>query len=245
MRNTWKSTVLAMLTASALYANEPVNTNHADWLQAIKRTEKIREDTPKKMAKLEKEVFNQAVEYHPTGNDKIYLPNYKDINQAEIVDVFLTNAHYTTTVVTDLANRLDYDWTKVDLNRKKKFIERKALELKENPQLQDYAKQKVPNGKIDCRLLSSIAAALHLNLAKGNEIELVTGLFFDKEYAPTGIGHQWAKAGNTILDPAIQVPTDTENYVPLMAVRIREENGKYILTPKIYCLAPEMEKRIK
>lgn len=236
MKNILKGGLLAIITASAVYSSEPVNSNHSDWLEALNKTEKIRKENPEKIAKLEKEIFNQSINYKPSNKDHSRLPNYKNIKQEDIVDIFVTNAYYTTNATMYFVNRLNYDWSKVNLDKKKEFIENKARELKNNVKIQEYAKEHLSNGNMDCKLLSSIAASLELNLNKKEEVELVTGIFFDKKYAPKGEGHQWAKIGNVILDPSIEVPTDNENYIPIISVRIKEINNKYTLTPKLYCL---------
>jgi len=243
---TLKSGLAALLLAgSGLNATELVNENHSDWLQAVSRTENIRRVEPRKIGKLEREIFNQSLDYKPRDVQTTSLPDYKNTKQEDIVGIFLTNAHYTTEVVLDLKSKLKYDWTSVEPAKRKEFIENRSRELESDPSFQKYIQQKYHDSNVDCKLFSSIATAMYLDMDKNAEVELVTGLFFDKKYAPTGTGHQWAKVGNQIIDPAIQVTTSPENYVPIMAVSIHEENGKYILKPKIYCLTPEMEKKVK
>jgi hypothetical protein len=245
LSNILKSAGLAAaLLLSPGVNGEPTNANHADWLNAVKRTNTVRQETPKKLGRLETEIFNQARDYKPNGLSQEF-PSYKDAKQEDIIDGFFINAGYTTEAVLDIVNKLKYDWNTVDPAKIKEFIEEKARKITRNADFANYLKEKKFNGNIDCKWDSSIAAAIYLNLDKNAEVELVTGLFFDKKYALNGVGHQWIKVRNQIIDPAINIPTETDNYIPLIAVSIKRKDNEYLLTPKLYCLTPEMETRIE
>lgn len=243
----WKSGLAALLIAGSAYAADAVryfNDNHRKWDEGCKSAQVLREKAPKKMDEIERKVFEESAK--DAKLKTTHSTSYQNWNIQDLADVLRTAGFYAERV-TDVSSALELEYTGSEFS---KYIPAVVDVLSENTNYVAFLKKNIQTEDFDCRAYSFTSAAVALNIMKKytnapKSLELVTGVLFHKTHAPDGLGHQWIKIDNDIIDPAIRDNAE-KSYVPVIGVNIRrkkDDKGESIvnLSPKIYCLTQDLK----
>lgn len=263
--NTLKNIALAcsILIASALpisaqNSTNKFSTNYDEWKRHSDYGKGIAKVTQPVTAYIDEKA--RIYEKNINRKEKIELAGmgYDSYNEEALIDLYLTHkfCHERIPQIYELVKGSNIQTNKVSNLEEAAFED--TVRLSTNAQfkvnLNNLLKQ--PKEKaIDCKGLSSIMFASYLGrlvqekINEGN-ISLETGLLFHEEGALNGIGHQWIRIGDEIIDPAIRPDlgfkkVKGENYIPFIATPMYKKGEDLTGNTKILCFPKEIEAEIR